>query len=238
MPGEPIEPRPLGPSRARREPLGPVPVPAVLRAEWVEIGAIEVPETFTLRPVYGAAPLAEAIARDGLREPLLLRRLPTGGLQLVAGHRRLEALRLLRRGRVLARIHPAIDEAEALYLALSDTLDREPLSAPARLLLRQRLEEEGRLESRVLALFERAERVALERVAEAGALAEEPEVEEVELEDLAARTRDQLADSCNDLAAIHESWADLDEGRREDLLDCVRYLAEMVPLLSDDEDNE
>ncbi|MDF1565726.1 MAG: ParB/Srx family N-terminal domain-containing protein [Deltaproteobacteria bacterium] len=232
MASEPIEPRPLGPSLERRAPLAPAPVPEPPPARWAELSEIEEPARYRLREPRAIAPLAEAIARDGQREPLIVRRGPTGALELVAGHRRLEALRMLHRRRALVRIHDELDEEGALYLALSDLLDREPLTPGEQARLGERLE--GEPSPRVQALLERSSRAAQERpLDEAEGL---PEVEEIELEELAARARDQLADSCNDLAALHEVWGDLDEGRRDDLLECVRYLAEMLPLLSDAEE--
>lgn len=219
--------------------MPPVPVPEQPPWRWVPLDAIEVPEVFRWRPVRGVAPLAEAIARDGQREPLVLRRRPGGRFDLVCGGRRLEALRLLRRHRALAVVHDDLSEADALYLALCDDLERDGLVGSERARVRARLAEAGHLDARLEALFDRAERLEAERAAstqEAPATPppgqETEDVEEVELEVLAARTRDQLADACNDLAVLWETWRDLDEGRQDDLIECVRYLAAMLPLLT------
>ncbi len=237
MPGEPTE-RPLGPTFERRRPLPPVPVPERPAWQWVPLDAIEVADLFRLRPIRGVAPLAEAIARDGQREPLILRRRPGGRFDLVCGGRRLEALRMLRRHRALAVVYDDLSEADALYLALCDDLERDGLGTSERMQVRSRLAQAGLLDARLEALFDRAERLEAERGASLGEASPASEgqasedVEEVELEVLAARTRDQLADACNDLAVLWESWRDLDEGRQDDLIECVRYLGAMLPLLT------
>jgi len=58
---------------------------------------------------------------------------------VVAGFRRLAAVRLLARERVLARLHGTLSDEDAWAVALSDALLREPLSADELASLRARL---------------------------------------------------------------------------------------------------
>lgn len=182
------------------------------------------------------ASLAESIVRHGQREPVDVRPAKGGGYELLAGHRRLSAVRLLRRDRILARVHEGLSDDDALHLALAADLDRRAWSAAERSALRTALEARGPLPPKIAALLDRADAQA---PPEAGpddvtGVAED----EVDLDVLAGSVRDRLADACNDLAMLYEMWADLDEGRREDLVACVAYLKDMHPFLSASLDEE
>jgi len=198
--------------------------------------------------------LAEGIARDGQREPLLLRALSTprgdACFEILDGHRRFQALKLLRRREALALIEAEeMSEELARYLTLSRNLERSPLPVAAVEALQSSMAERASLSPQIEALFDRVLRQRGKDAEQEAALAYEagqrsPEAlageegeEELELEELASRVRDQLADGCNDLAALYELWGDLDEGRKEDLIECVRYLSAMLPLLEQGEDD-
>lgn len=71
--------------------------------------------------------LAESIRQYGLLSPLLVRRTGSGGYQLIAGERRLRALRLLCEGQAEAFVLPAFEQDAAL-IALIENLQRENLS--------------------------------------------------------------------------------------------------------------
>ena len=71
--------------------------------------------------------LAESIRENGLISPIILRRLPQGGFGLIAGERRLRALRLLGAGWTDAVVMEA-DEAETRALSLIENIQRENLS--------------------------------------------------------------------------------------------------------------
>ncbi len=200
---------------------------ASIEPRWVSLDEIVESESFRLREPDEATLLAESLIRHGQMEPVDLRVLPDG-LQLVAGHRRLAAVRMLGRERVLARVHEALSDDDALFLALASDLDRRPWGGPERVRLRERLAALGPLPSKVEALIDRAD-------AEARLDGEvedlEGQEEEVDADIMAASVRDRLADACNDLAAIFELWSDLDEGRRADLVQCVAFLKDMYPFL-------
>lgn len=71
--------------------------------------------------------LAQSIRENGLITPITLRRLPQGGYGLIAGERRLRALRKL--GKVWAdAVVMEADEADSRALSLIENLQRENLS--------------------------------------------------------------------------------------------------------------
>jgi len=104
--------------------------------------------TFRLREEGDVGLLAASIGRLGQLAPIELRPLPgaadgEGGprYQIVAGFRRLAALRMLMRERVLARVHDGLDDDDAWAVALTAALVTEPLDAAALEALRARLAE-------------------------------------------------------------------------------------------------
>lgn len=74
----------------------------------------------------GIAELAESIRRYGLLSPLVVRRNASGGYELIAGERRLRALRRLGRTHADAIVTPAFD-LEAALIALAENIEREQL---------------------------------------------------------------------------------------------------------------
>ena len=75
----------------------------------------------------GLAALADSIRRHGLLQPLVVRRRPTGGYELIAGERRLRAAGLAGLDAVPVAIREA-DPPERLELALIENLQREELT--------------------------------------------------------------------------------------------------------------
>lgn len=204
------------------------PAHATGAVEFVPLEAISDDATFRLRDEGDVAPLASSIGRLGQLVPVELRPLPgaaEGGprFQVVAGFRRLAALRMLARERVLARVHETLEDGDARALALALALVTEPLLASELQALRERLAASGeapwadealeealarapvdpRLRERFVAWLERPDE------AEAETETEEAVEEEAAAEELAAApagdaeatvevTPDELAD---DLAA-------------------------------------
>ena len=137
------------------------PIPAGPEPRWIPIEQIIDTEGFRLRPVEEVPVMAESVARQGQRVPISLRPVP-GGFQIVAGHRRLAAARLLQRRKILARVFQGIGEAEAAWLALVDDLDRRPWRPDQRAAAAEALSARGLLSSKVQALLARAEALAPE----------------------------------------------------------------------------
>lgn len=71
--------------------------------------------------------LAQSISQHGLLQPLLVRPLPIGGYQIVAGERRYRACRMAGLTEVPATIRELTD-TEAMELALIENLQREDLT--------------------------------------------------------------------------------------------------------------
>ena len=121
------------------------PLHATGAVEFIPLEAIAADPTFQLREVGDVALLAGSVARLGQLCPVELRPLP-GALegdpiqfQVVAGFRRLAAVRLLSRSRVLARVHERLDDEDAWALALVQALLGEPLGEPELAALARRL---------------------------------------------------------------------------------------------------
>ncbi len=102
--------------------------PPVLPRELVYLSLDELDddETFRLREPGDVSSLAQSIAQVGQLFPVEVR-LHAGRYQLVTGFRRLEALRMLLRKRILARVHVDLSEKEAALLAAADAIDNRSL---------------------------------------------------------------------------------------------------------------
>ncbi len=125
-----------------------MPTPATGAVEWVRLEEIWDDTTFRLRDSGDVSDLATSMGRLGQLAPVELRLRP--GVdgegpcwQVVAGFRRVEALRLLRRDRVMARLHERLEDEDAWALALSHALLSEPLTMTELEALRERLEVAG-----------------------------------------------------------------------------------------------
>jgi len=235
--------------------------------EFVPLAAVSADATFRLRGEGDVAALAGSIARLGQLVPIELRPLPgvtavEGGgarYQVVAGFRRLAAVRLLARGRVLARVHAALDDDDAWSMALADALLGEPLTHTDLGALRDRLAglraapwaEElvdealvrapvaPELRERFLDFLQGAppappspeESDSAEQDAASAAAAEEGP-EEVTPEQLAESLSGSLWSVGQDLDLAVDAWADLPEHGRRQIVEQLRYLAELHAFLA------
>ena len=223
--------------------------------ESVRLEDIDDDATFQLREVGDASALATSIGRLGQLEPVELRPRPgadDGGphWQLVAGFRRLAALRLLQRDRVLARLHDPLGDEDAWALALAGALLSEPLGALELEALRERLHAEGvalwaddlideaqarapvsaEVRERFLAFLRQPRAVPVEEPARGG----EEETVELTPEELVDDLLRRLYEINVDLAAAWEAWSDLPaEGRRQ-IVQQSRYLHELFPFMDRD----
>lgn len=116
------------------EPRTAAPAHATGAVLFVPLASVSDDATFLLRDEGDASPLAASIARLGQLVPVELRPLPHGDggpvrYQIVSGFRRIAALKVLMRDRVLARVHARLDDEDAWSVALAHALLGEPLLA-------------------------------------------------------------------------------------------------------------
>jgi ParB-like chromosome segregation protein Spo0J len=130
------------------EPRTSAPAHATGAVEFVELSAVAEDATFRLREEGDVAMLAAAMGRLGQLVPIELRSLPAAPgepvrFQVVAGFRRVAALRVLRRERALARVHRELSDEDAWALALAPPLLTEPIDRTGLEALRERLAQGG-----------------------------------------------------------------------------------------------
>jgi len=126
------------------EPRTAAPAHATGAVLFVPLASVSDDATFLLRDEGDASPLAASIARLGQLVPVELRPLPHGDggpvrYQIVSGFRRIAALKVLMRDRVLARVHARLDDEDAWSVALAHALLGEPLLASELSALKERL---------------------------------------------------------------------------------------------------
>jgi hypothetical protein len=193
--------------------------------EHVPLDEVSPDATFRLREPGDVSELAVAIGRLGQLTPVELRPFPPGAgagaerrYQVVAGFRRMEALRLLQRERVLARVHPSLTDDDAWALALAGPLFSEPWS-PAEL---------AAIAGRVRAHLPWAvppESSAPPPVARPRpAIAADPAA-------LAHALAVRAYELNGEVAAAYEGWGALPAEGRRLVLEQLRYLFRMFPLL-------
>ncbi len=270
------------------EPRTSAPAHATGAVEFVDLADISEDAAFRLREEGDVSALAASIGRLGQLVPVELRSLPGGEggrrrFQLVAGFRRVAALRLLRRERVLARVHAELPDEDAWALALVQALLAEPLDRAAVAALQERLAAAGVApwtadlldEALVRAPVEPALRERFleflgspevaERSDDLGLDGEQPTGDEGDLaaldgdpgqagadapagegsdevEDAVEMTPEELASDLTlrlyevneDLAVAYEAWADLPSRGRRSIVEQVRWIARLLPLLERD----
>ncbi len=189
--------------------------------EHVPLDEVSLDATFRLREPGDVSELATAIGRLGQLTPVDLRPLPVVDgegrrYQVVAGFRRMAALRLLQRERVLARLHPSLSDDDAWALALAGPLFTRPWS-PADL---------EAVAGRVRARFPWAAPVAQGMPPPASRV--RPTADPAAfVHGLAVRAYELNGE----VAAAYEGWGTLPAEGRRLLLEQLRYLFRLFPLL-------
>ncbi|HEY0839974.1 MAG TPA: ParB N-terminal domain-containing protein [Vulgatibacter sp.] len=93
---------------------------------YVPLADVVADTTFRLRHAGDVSSLARSIAQVGQLFPVEVREVE-GGVQALTGFRRLEALRLLQRNRVLVRNHGPLADDAAAVVAAADAIDNRSL---------------------------------------------------------------------------------------------------------------
>lgn len=229
--------------------------------EYVPLDSIAEDVTFRLREEGDVSALAASLGRVGQLVPVELRPLPGASTdgprwQLVAGFRRVEALRCLLREQVLARVHPRLDDDDAWGIALCEALLSEPLDGVALEALRDRLAasrvapwaaelvDEALVRAPVapeqreafLAFLHGAPLPAAGGGEEDGEPGDEATVE-ITPEELAEELSARMYEVNADLALASEAWEHLPREGRRAIVEQARYVAALLPHLKlDDED--
>lgn len=198
--------------------------------EFVPLTELSDDATFRVRPVGDVARLAVSIGRLGQLFPVEVRPLPGAAAgapgprwQVVSGFRRVEALRMLQRQRVLARVHADLPDEDAWDLALAGPLFSEPWK-PAEL--------EG-LRPRVRARMPWAEGdLPGARGAAAPSSPPSSRPTPVPLDDLARRLAVRVWEVNQEMADALEAWRQLPAPGRRHLVEQLRYLAEIYPAIA------
>lgn len=194
----------------------------------LKLEKVEEDELFKLRPEADIDSLATSIARLGQLVPVDLRLRPPDRFQVVCGFRRVAALRLLKRERILARVHTDLNEEDALQIALADLLESRPADRDQLKVLREQLREQGRLSAGAAETLERAISPLDDELAPE--LVDGPD-EEVDLDELAQDAIGRMASLNQDLALVVEFWTALEPGLREALLEQLSYSEQLVAYL-------
>jgi ParB-like chromosome segregation protein Spo0J len=238
------------------EPRTTAPAHATGAVRFVPLADLSDDATFRLRDEGDVAPLAASIGRLGQLVPVEVRPLPGAPaegppLQLVAGFRRVAAIRMLARDRILARVHATLDDEDAWGIALAHALLAEPLLASELEALRERLAAAGQAPWAVELVPDALARAPLEpklreRFAEwverassndgAGGEGEGEGGEatvEVTPEDLARELALRMYEVNQDLALAFAAWTDLPPEGRRMIVQQARYVAELLAHLED-----
>lgn len=224
--------------------------------EYVPLDSIADDVTFRLREEGDVSALAASLGRIGQLVPVELRPLPGAGTdgpryQLVAGFRRVEALRCLLREQVLARVHERLDDEDAWGIALCEAVLREPLDGAALEALRGRTDalraapwaaeliDEALVRAPVAAEQREAFLSWLKGEPPPPSAAEEGEPgETVEItpEELAEELSTRMYEVNADLALASEAWEHLPPEGRRAIVEQARYVAAMLPHLKIDDE--
>lgn len=168
--------------------------------------------------------LATDIARLGQLFPIDVRLKAPDRFQVITGFRRVAALTMLQREKVLARLHTDLTDADALLMALASAIHGEEVSREELAAAQERLSSEGRLAPAARDMLTRA-------LSDEDGLAPEEVEEEVDADELASDVTLRLGQCNQDLSLLADVFEELDEARRAELLTQLRYSAELVAYL-------
>ena len=197
----------------------------------VSLDQVDEDDSCQLRPVGDVGRLAMDLARLGQAFPVDVRPLPgTDRFQLVSGFRRVAALRFLRRTSVLARVHATLSDEDALLVALAGILHAAAPTSEELDEVEARLEQEGRLSPAARDMLGRA------RATDDGLAPESVEgEEEIDADELASALTARLGELNQDLALLAPVFDALEPGQRAELLQQLRYAAELVAYFDQEE---
>ena len=181
-------------------------------------------KTFQVRPEGDLSLLATDIARLGQLFPVDLRLVPPDRFQVICGFRRVAALRFLQRDKVLARLHTDLSDEDALLMALASAIHAQPVDREDLEAAKERLEADGRLSAAARDMLEKA-------LATEDMLAPEGPEQEIDADELALDVTGRLGAINQDLALLADVFNSLDDERKRELVEQLRYSADLVAFL-------
>ena len=195
---------------------------------WLPIDALDDSTRFQLCPEGEVDGLATSIVRDGQLFAIDVRPLSGDRFEIVCGFRRVAALRLLMRRKVLARVHRDLGDADALAMALAALVDTRRVDTKTLELVRDRLDAERRLTPMLSEILTRA------ITPEALELSPETVDGDQPVSDpcaLVQRVLDQLAVLNPDLNQLASCWDALPREVRDAVLQQLVYPSDMARYL-------
>jgi ParB-like chromosome segregation protein Spo0J len=192
--------------------------------EIIGLDRIDEDASFQVRPPGDLSLLATDLARLGQLYPIDVRPRGQDGYQVICGFRRIAALRFLRRDKVSARVHRELSSEHALHLALASAIHGAGVSREELAGFRNRLEAAGQLPASARDMLEKA-------LATDSSLAPEAVEREVDADELAEEVAGRLGEINHDLAVLAEVFGSLETGHRQELLQQLKYSADLVSYL-------
>jgi len=234
--GAPVPPPPVEAAAATpaEEPLEPRPSPELrplvhkhfIAPAMIPLERVDEDDTFRFRPSDDddVSGLATDVARLGQLFPIDVRLKPPDRFQVITGFRRVAALRLLHREKVLARLHTDLSDDDALLMSLAAAIHGREVGKDALLAAQERLSSEGRLTPAARDMLAKA-------LSSGDELAPEQVEEEVDADELAADVTLRLGQCNQDLSLLADVFEELDAERKDELLTQLRYSADLVAYL-------
>lgn len=192
----------------------------------IALDRIDDDSTYKVRPEGEVDNLATDIARVGQLFPIEVRLKPPDRFQIICGFRRVKALRMLHREKVLARLHTDLSDEDALLMALAAAIHQSPVKPEQIASIRERLDAEGRLTALLSDMLDKA--INPDQKLEPEVAGEE---QEIDADELATNTAAKLGEINQDLALLADVFASLDDEKKLELLKQLRYSSELVAYL-------
>lgn len=196
--------------------------PALLPLDRLELDA-----TYRIRgaaEVDDVSALATDLARLGQLFPIDVRLVVPDKLQIITGFRRVAALKVLQRDKVIARLHTELSDDDAMLMALASAIHSRSVDQEALTAVKERLAGEGKLIPAARDMLEKA-------LAEDSSLSPENVEEEVDADELASDVTARLGQCNQDLSLLADVFEELDPERRDALLTQLKYSIDLVAFL-------
>jgi hypothetical protein len=223
----------LSPAPAEVRAESPTPPSGLSSDVWIDLEALDASTRFQLCPEGSVDALATSLVRQGQLFAIDVRPSPEaeGRFEIVCGFRRVAALRLLMRRRVLARVHRDLSDEDALSRSLLSIVEARRVDRPLLESLRDRLDAQQRLTPALAEILTHAispEVLDLPPETVDGAEVLPPIVDPCVL---VQRILDRLAPLNQDLSQLAQCWDALPREVREAVLQQLVYPSDMARYL-------